>query len=56
MVKPKHELLKWGIKNTKMRIKHMEKNGMGNNAMQEKVILKRQERKLEILRQEGKIK
>ncbi len=53
MVKPNHELLKSGIKNTKMRIKHMEKHGKGTNAMQEKEILKRQERRAELLRQKG---
>ncbi len=55
MVKPKHELLKWGIQNTKMRIKHMEKHGVGNSAIKEKLILKKQERKLELLKQEGKL-
>ncbi len=33
-----------GIKLTKMRIKHMEKHGMGDSAIQEKNILKKQER------------
>ncbi len=36
------------IKITKMRIKHMEKHGMGKNAMQEKEILKKQERNKEL--------
>ncbi len=54
MVKPKIDLLKWGIQNTKARIKHMEKNGIGESAMQEKQILKKQERILELLKQEGK--
>ncbi len=33
-----------GIALTKYRIKHMEKHGVGNTAMKEKEILKRQER------------
>ncbi len=44
MVKPKHELLKWSIKNTKMRIKHHEKHAIGKAVMQDKIILQRQER------------
>ncbi len=44
MVKPKDELLDYAIKNTKMRIKHMERHGMGKNAMEEKAILQKQER------------
>ncbi len=55
MVKRKIELLKWGIENTKMRIKHMEKHGIGLTAIKEKAILKKQERFLELLKQEGKI-
>ncbi len=56
MVKPKNDLLIWAIKNTKMRIKYIEKHAMGKNAMQEKEVLKRQERKYDLLKQEGKIK
>ncbi len=55
MVKPKNELLKWAIKNTKMRIKHGEKAGMGDFTIKEKQILKRQERIYDLLKQEGKI-
>ncbi len=33
-----------GIKLTKMRIKHMEKHGMGSNATKEKARLQKQER------------
>jgi len=53
MVKPRHELLKWGIKNTKMRIKKGEANGMGDFVMKEKAILKRQERNWELIKQNG---
>jgi len=38
-----------GIKITKMRIKHMEKHGMGDSAMQEKNILKLQLRHKELM-------
>ncbi len=55
MVKPKIELLKWGIKNTKMRIKYYEKHGNGGNTMEEKRILVKQERIFDLLKQEGKI-
>ncbi len=48
MVKPKRELLEWAIKNTKMRIKHGERNGMGNFVMREKKLLKEMERKKEL--------
>ncbi len=48
MVKPKHDMLDEAIKVTKMRIKHCEKNGMGKNVMEEKNILKKQERKKEL--------
>ncbi len=44
MVKPKDDLLNWSIKNTKMRIKHMEKHGNGSVAIKEKQILAKQER------------
>ncbi len=37
-----------GIALTKMRIKHMEKHGMGASAMLEKNILKKQERHKEL--------
>ncbi len=37
-----------GIKITKMRIKYMEKHGMGDNAIREKNILKKQERHKEL--------
>ncbi len=48
MVKPHHELLDWSIKNTKMRIQHMEKHGVGDTAIKEKNILKKQQRKREL--------
>ncbi len=48
MVKPKHVMLDWSIKNTKMRIKHCEKHGIGDTAMREKLILKKQERMREL--------
>ncbi len=51
MVKPKDELLNWSIKNTKMRIKHCEAHGIGDTAMREKFILKKQERLKELRRQ-----
>jgi len=51
MVKYWDEQIKKGIALTKMRIKHMEKHGMGTNAMQEKARLKKQERKQELRRQ-----
>ncbi len=44
MVKPWDELIKKGIRITKYRIAHMEKHGMGSSAMEEKNILKKQER------------
>ncbi len=49
MVKPKVELLKWAISNSKMRIAHHEKAGNGSVAMEDKRILKRQERQLQLL-------
>ncbi len=48
MVKTKHELLDWSIKNTKMRIKHCENHGIGDTTMKEKQILKKQERLKEL--------
>jgi len=44
---------KKGIKITKYRIAHLEKHGDGDSAMQEKFILKKQERHLQ-LRKEKK--
>ncbi len=41
-------MLDWSIKNTKMRIKHCEKAGMGDTTMKEKIILKKQERLREL--------
>jgi len=38
------EQIEIGIKLTKMRIKHHEKHGNGNVAIQDKIILKKQER------------
>ncbi len=49
MVKPKDELLKWSIKNTKMRIKHHEKHGNGLNVMEDKRTLVKQERSKQLL-------
>ncbi len=43
--------LKNAIAVTKFRIKHMEKHGIGVPAMQEKAILKKQERQLELRKQ-----
>ncbi len=48
MVKSKHELLDWSIKNTKMRIKKGEKSGMGDFTMKEKRILQKMERLKEL--------
>ncbi len=48
MVKLHHVILDWSIKNTKMRIKHFEKHGEGNNVMQEKANLKKMERRKEL--------
>jgi len=44
MVKIKHEMLKWAIKNQKMRIKHHEKHGRGKVAIEDKRILQLMER------------
>ncbi len=44
MVRPWDLAIEKGIAITKYRIKHMEKHGMGESAMQEKNILKMQER------------
>ncbi len=54
-MKRKIELLKWGIKNTKMRVAHMEKHGVGDTAIKEKIILKKQERQFQLLKEQGKI-
>ncbi len=35
---------------TKQRIKHHEKHGCGNNAMEDKACLKKQERKMEFFK------
>ncbi len=40
-----------GIALTKMRIKHHEKHGCGNSVIQDKEILKRQERNKELRKQ-----
>ncbi len=48
MVKFWDEALIKAIKKTQIRIKFMEKNGIGNSAMQEKAILKLQQRQLEL--------
>ncbi len=42
------EALKKGIKQTKVRIAQLERKGIGLAVMQEKVILKKQERKLQL--------
>ncbi len=42
------------IKRTKFRIKHHEKHGEGNNAMQDKAILKKQERHHELMKEKLK--
>jgi len=42
--------LEKSIKNTKMRVKHMEKHGVGDTAIKEKIILKKQERQLELMK------
>ncbi len=47
MVKPWEEAEKKGIKITKYRIAHHEKHGNGNVAMEDKNILKKQERGLQ---------
>ncbi len=52
MVRPKDEDLKKAIKISKIRIKHCEAHGLGSSAMQEKEILKKQQRMLELKRQE----
>ncbi len=38
------------IKLSKIRIKHLEKHGMGNSAMLEKKILQKQERQRELIK------
>ncbi len=48
MVKVKEIDLDKAIKLTKFRIKHMEKHGNGASVIQEKIILKKQERKKEL--------
>ncbi len=48
MVKPWTIAIDKGIKITKYRIKHLEKHGNAVGAMQEKAILKRQERHKEL--------
>ncbi len=42
-----------GIKLTKMRIAHLEKHGDGGSVMQEKQILKKQERQKQLLKERG---
>ncbi len=44
-------MLLYNIKNLKMRIKHHEKHGKGNNVMEDKRKLKIAERKLELIKQ-----
>ncbi len=48
-MKPKYELLRWAIKNTKLRIQHAEKHGNGDMAIHEKAILKKILRNKEII-------
>ncbi len=48
MVKFWDEALKKAIKKTKYRIQVCEKHGMGNSTIQEKTILKKQERQQEL--------
>ncbi len=48
MVKYWDEQIEKGIKLTKMRIKHHEKHGNGNNVIQDKKILQKQERHKEL--------
>jgi len=54
MVKPWSIAIDKGIKLTEFRIKHMEKHGNGDSAMQEKQILKKQKRHKEL--RDAKIK
>ncbi len=56
MVRPWDEAVLKGIKLTKIRIKHLEKHGMGSEAMKEKNILKKQERHKELQQQQGRFK
>ncbi len=49
MVRPWDVAIDKGIKITKYRIKHLEKHGNGDSAMQEKNILKKQERHKQIV-------
>jgi len=44
MVKPWDIAIEKGIRLTKMRIKHHEKHGCGNNVIEDKRILQKQER------------
>ncbi len=52
MVRPWDDELKKAIKTTKIRIKHCEAHGIGSSVIQEKAILKKQERRLELKRQD----
>ncbi len=56
MVRPWDESVDKGIKITKMRIKHMEKHGMGDSVMQEKAILKKQEHHRQLEKLKGRFK
>ncbi len=56
MVNPWDIAVDKGIKLTKIRIKHMEKHGMGTEAMKEKSILKKQERHRELEKLKGRFK
>ncbi len=51
MVKPWALAREKGIKITKYRIKHLEKHGNGVGAMQEKAILKKQERHQQLMKE-----
>ncbi len=50
MVRPWDVAIEKGIKITKYRIKHLEKHGNGIGAMEEKNILKKQERHQQLVR------
>jgi len=52
MVRPWDIELKKAIQRTKTRIKHCEAHGIGSSAIQEKEILKKQERKLTLRRED----
>lgn len=56
MVNPWDDAVLRSIKLTKIRIKHLEKHGMGSEAMKEKNILKSQERHKELEMQKGRFR